>query len=134
MIEAFHELVARSAALRPDNIALAYKDEQLRHAAGRYDALIATIVGPAAGKTLFSWPAKAFASAGSDWIRLMQTIVADRMGVIAELVDLKRRVFSAADDQAFLFAHHLMQQEFLVQVYLMALQSHWQQEGFSYTP
>jgi len=112
--------------------ALGYKADSLRHAMQRYDQLLAAIVGNTAGKMLFSWPARAFKRLGYDWISTMQTIAGDRMSVLAELVDLKRRVFINAGDSDYVFAHHLMQQEYLVQVYLMALQQRWEQELFNY--
>ncbi len=112
--------------------ALSYKAERLRHAVDRYDQLLGLIVGPAAGKVLFPWPARAFKQSGNDWLKLMQTIVADRMSAIADLVDLNRRVFLNTGETDFVFAQHLMQHEYLVQVYLMALQQRWQRETFAY--
>ena len=112
--------------------ALSYKAERLRHAMQRYDELLEVIVGPAGGKVLFQWPALAFQQIGYDWLGLMHTIVSDRMGALAELVDLERRVFSGASETDYVFAHHMMQQEYLVQVYLAALQAHWQKEQFAY--
>jgi len=112
--------------------ALSYKEDRLRHAVGRYDQLLELVVGRAASEVLFAWPARAFKQLGHDWLKLMQTIAADRMGAVAELVDLKRRIFLAAGEEDFVFAHHMLQQEYLIQVYLMALQQRWQEELFDY--
>jgi len=112
--------------------ALSYKADRLREAVGRYDQLVDLIAGPAAGKVLHMWPAKAFKQMGYDWLKIMQTIVEDRMSAVSELVDLKRRIFMGAGDSDFLYANHMMQQEFLLQVYLMSLQEKWQKELFSY--
>lgn len=110
--------------------ALSYKSDRLREAMTRYDSLLETLVGPVAGKVLFRWPIAAFKQRGRDWLDIMQAVAEDRMGALADLVDLQRRVFAA--DTEFAFAHHMMQQEYLIQVYLMVLQEQWQQEQFAY--
>ncbi len=112
--------------------ALSYKADKLREAVRRYDQVLALIVNPAAAKVLFTWPARAFRSAGNDWLGIMQAVVADRMDAIAQLVDLERRVFTSTGSTDFAFAQHLMQHEYLVQVYLMVLQRKWQGELFAY--
>jgi hypothetical protein len=112
--------------------ALSYKADQLRDAVAGYDKVIKQIVGKAPSAVLFGWPARAFKQAGFDWLKTMRTIASDRMDAIAELVDLRRRVFLSTSETDFIFAHHMLQQEFLLQVYLMELQARWQGELFSY--
>lgn len=112
--------------------ALSYKAAELERAVARYDDLVVQIAGPAAAGVLFQWPARAFKSMGNDWLRILQDIASRRMEALAELIDLRRRVFLNTDGRDFVFAHHLMQHEYLLQVYLMALQRHWQQEQFQY--
>jgi hypothetical protein len=112
--------------------ALSYKADHLREAVQRYDEVVRLVAGAPAAEILFSWPAGEFKQAGNDWLVIMQTVVEDRLGAIQELVDLKRRVFIDADDKDLVFAHHLMQQEYLLQVYLMLLQETWQGADFAY--
>ncbi len=112
--------------------ALSYKAEQLVHAVARYDDLIGLFAGNVAAKVLFQWPARAFKEMGYDWLGIMQEIAGSRMDALSGLIDLRRRVFLGTEGHDFVFAHHLMQHEYLLQVYLMALQQHWQQEQFGY--
>lgn len=112
--------------------ALAYKSENLREAVSRYDELVHEIVGPTAAAVLDLWPARAFKQWGYDWLGIMQEVVDARMDAIAELVDLERRVFMGTGEDEFIFAQHMMQHEYLMHVYLMALQEKWQQENFGY--
>jgi len=112
--------------------ALSYKADHLRFAVAQYDQVLRQIVGPSAAKVLFTWPARAFKQAGRDWLDMMQSVVSDRMDAIADLVDLERRVFMGTGDTDFAFAQHMMQNEYLVQVYLMTLQQKWQGELFTY--
>ncbi len=112
--------------------ARSYKMDKLRAAVRQYDALVNEIVGPDAAKVLFTWPGRAFKSTGNDWLEIMHTIVSDRMDAIAELVDLERRVAKNTGATDFIFADHMMQNEYLIQVYLLELQSHWQKELFAY--
>ena len=74
-----------------------------------------------------------FKSKGGLWLRQMHTMLADRLDAVAELVDLKRRVFFSAGRSDHMFAHHLLQSEYLSQVYMLALQRQWQGENYQYT-
>ena len=130
--DAFMVLFRSEANAFAQQPALSYKSDRLRVAVWRYDQLLHEIVGPAAAKLLFEWPARAFKQWGYDWLGIMQEIADARMGALAELLDLERRVYMSTNDEAFVFAQHLMQHEYLVHVYLMALQAHWQQESFGY--
>ncbi|MBT9556081.1 MAG: hypothetical protein IV100_08640 [Myxococcales bacterium] len=112
--------------------ALSFKGDQLRKAIRLYDALIEQIVGRTTTRVLYDWPAAGFKSSGADWTTLLNTIASDRMGALAELVDLERRVFANTGATDFVYADHLMQQEFLIQVYLMATQRRWQGQQFAY--
>jgi hypothetical protein len=112
--------------------ALSFKNDKLRFSLCRYEQALDLFVGLPAVATLSEWPARAFESAGGGWVDLMHTIVADRMEVIAELIDLRRRVLWSTDGADFDFAQHLLQHEYLVQVYLMQLQAKWQEELFAY--
>jgi len=130
--DAFMVLYRNAVAPFEAGAALSYKADKLRYSVRRYDDLMRLIVGPAAAKVLFSWPARAFKQAGIDWITIMQTAVNDRLSAIADLVDLERRVFMSTGGTDYAFAQHLGQQEYLTQVYLMALEQHWQGSLFSY--
>ena len=115
-----------------EGAAITYKVERLRSAMRRYDALLEASVGTLATVVLHKWPALAFKQIGNDWADLLQVIADDRMNTLRELVDLERRVLAGTSDSDFVFAHHMMQQEYLIQVYLMALQARWQGDQFGY--
>jgi len=112
--------------------ALSYKADALRTAVDRYDEVLDLVVGRTAASVLFQWPARAFKQIGNDWLVIMQTVAGDRLDAVGELVDLERRVFAQTDEGDFRYAHHLMQQEYLVQAYLFVLQARWQGELFAY--
>ncbi len=112
--------------------ALSYKADALRTAVKRYDEVLELIAGDAAASVLFQWPARSFKQIGNDWLTIMQTVASDRLDAVGELVDLERRVFASTSEADYRYAHHLMQQEYLVQVYLFVLQARWQGELFAY--
>ncbi|MBI5497405.1 MAG: hypothetical protein HY904_20490 [Deltaproteobacteria bacterium] len=111
---------------------LQFKADQLKAAAGLYDQAIRLVVEPAAAAVLFSWPMGSFEGLGREWIRQMHVLATDRSSALAELVDLRRRLFLSAGAGDQLVAEHLAQQEFLLQVYLMALQRQWEGPAFAY--
>lgn len=111
--------------------ALSYKQSKLRAALSRYDQLVASVAGPEAATVLFKLFGAAFKQHGGEWTGLIHTILADRMSALAELVDLEARVFGSGSSSDFVFAHHLMQQEYLLQVYLLALEAQWQDAQFA---
>ena len=55
------------------------------------------------------------------------------MDAIVELIDFKRRIQMESDENDYVFAQHLMQEEYLNQVFLLALAEKWQGELFNYT-
>ena len=130
--DAFLVLFRNAANPFMEQSALAYKSEHLRESVARYDELIHEIVGTPAAAVLDGWPARKFKQWGYDWLGVMQEVVDARMDAIAELVDLERRVFMGTDEDEFAFAQHMMQHEYLVHVYLMALQEEWQGDQFGY--
>ncbi len=62
----------------------------------------------------------------------MQTIAADRMDALLELVDHRRRVLKSPSQEDYLFAQHVADQECLMQVFLFALEQEWEGELFKY--
>ncbi len=113
--------------------ARAYKDEKLVYALRKYDELVRQFVGPFDAWTLLRFPMRAFLSAGQEWVDLMNTVFSDRMNILADVVDMRRRVFMTTDNNDFRFAKHLMQHEYLAQVFLMEVQARWQEELNFYT-
>lgn len=109
-----------------------YKAEKLAAAMQGYDALVEQTVSTAPAWTLLNLPVRGFHGAGQEWIDLINIMLSDRMDVLTDLVDLRRRVFMTTNNNDFRFAKHLMQFEYLVQVFVMELQARWQQELFSY--
>ena len=112
--------------------ALAYKNDRLRAAVHRYDTATESIISPVASAMLFKFPADGFMQRGNDWLEIMKTLAADRMDAIAEFVDLKRRVFINTVAGNTMFAQHMMQQEYLLHLFIMKLQEKWQGAEFRY--
>lgn len=130
--DAFMTMVRNEIDPFSEGAALAYKSAKLAYAMNSYDALVKLIVGPVSADVLYNWNAKSFKQIGADWLNLMHVIMWDRLGALSELMDLERRIFSSTSDDHYMFAHHMMQQEYLVQVYLAGLQIHWQKELAGY--
>lgn len=130
--DAFMTLYRNEVNPFAEGAAISYKYDQLKKAIASYDEVISITVNQLAAATLFKFPVKSFKGHGKNWIDILKVVSADRMDAITELVDLERRVFQNADANDFRYAHHLMQQEYLLQAYLMALQSRWQGETFAY--
>ena len=120
-------------ALNPfaQGAALGYKAERLEEAMRRYDQVVELFVNTPAARVLFEWPARSFQGAGQDWLKIMHAILNERMQALVALVDLKRRSFWNTGEVDFIFAHQLMQQEYLLQVYMLVLQQNWQKETFA---
>ena len=112
--------------------ALNYKNEQLRFALCRYEQVVDLFAGVGGVLTLEDFPGQAFSVSGEEWTLLMHAIIGDRMELQADLVDLRRRLIYSTDSSDFRFAQHMMQHEYLLQVYLMALQQSWEKELFTY--
>ena len=112
--------------------AISFKADKLRESIVAYDRVIQEIIGRVPATILFKFPVRSFKQMGNDWLDMMNAVASDRMGALLELVDLERRVFATTTEADFRYAHHLMQQEYLIQVYIMTLQSRWQKELFAY--
>ena len=112
--------------------ALGFKAHRLRVAVFRYEQIVRAMFSPHGTQVLFDWPALSFKQAGEDWAAIMHAVLEDRMNAVADLADLRKRVFMNTGATDFAYAHHLMQQEYLLQVLVFALQHHWQGPLFSY--
>jgi hypothetical protein len=112
--------------------ALAYKADQLKAAAALYDKTLEMVVGSQAASVLFTWPMGAFMGYGREWVKQMHVLAKDRMDGRVELVDLRRRLFLNSGPGDQVLAEHLAQQEYLLQVYFMALQQRWEGSAFAY--
>lgn len=112
--------------------AINYKLEQLQVSLAKYDGMLAEIVGVPGAWTLTSIDVSDFSGRGRDWLDLMHTIVSDRMDTLAELIDVKRRLAPTQASPDAIFADHLMQYTYLVEVFLMELQAQWEGPTFQY--
>ena len=113
-----------------EGAALSYKAEKLESAFSTYSALSRLFLSSDAASVFWLWPMERFQTRGNEWLRQMQVIIEDRLEVQRQLVDLRRRLFASTDRSDRLLAEHMGQVEYLVQVYLMALQRHWQGDDF----
>jgi hypothetical protein len=133
--DAFHALYKAQdrADVFGSSTAFDYKQTKLKDAIKNYDAARAEMVGSPAAAVLFSWPMARFQGNGLPWLTQMQSVVSDRLDAWIELADLRRRVLQTADLQkTYTFAKHIMNQEYLTQVYLAELQRTWQKLQFEY--
>lgn len=110
-----------------------YKKDALLESIRNYDSARKEFLSPEAASVLYNLPMTRFSGMGDSWIKQMHSVVNDRMEAILELVDLKRRVIKDKETSDFDFAQSLMHMEYLSQVYLIALQKHWQGSQFQYT-
>jgi hypothetical protein len=112
--------------------AVDYKRGRLLDAIGRYDEVTAMMLSPQSAAVMHDWPILAYLQTGNNWLATMQSVLSDRLSAVAELADLSRRVFNTTSEDDFLVAQHLMQHEYLYQVYLISLQRDWQGPNFAY--
>jgi hypothetical protein len=104
----------------------------LKRAISRYDDARAQLFDPVTALALVDWPMAQFETRGTAWLSQMHAVLSDRTQTLYELVDLQRRVIRPEMGQDALFYNHLFHQEYLAQVYLAALQAHWQGPQFAY--
>ena len=128
--DAFFTLYRHRANPFAQGAALSFKAERLRSAFGTYGKLLDLFLAPEGVSVMWYWPMSGFQSHGNEWLRQMQLILTDRLEVQRQLVDLRRRTLASTDRNDRLFAEHLAQHEYLVQVYMMALQQKWQGSNF----
>jgi hypothetical protein len=112
--------------------AIDYKLQKLQESLSRYDEMLTEIVGPAGSWTLLTLDLVDFSGRGREWLDTMHIILSDRMDALAELIDLKRRLSPTAENPDSIYADHLMQHEYLSQVFLMELQAEWEGPNFQY--
>jgi len=112
--------------------ALSFKAEKLESAVQRYDELLVNMVGTAPTRVMYGWPVGRFVGGGSLWMQQMEAILTDRLNALQQLVDLRRRVLEASGLSTRPLARHLAQIEYLVNVYLLALQRQWAGPNFTY--
>jgi len=112
--------------------ALSFKAEKLESAVQRYDELLVNMVGTAPTRVMYGWPVERFLGGGSLWMQQMEAILTDRLNALQQLVDLRRRVLEASGLSTRPLARHLAQLEYLVNVYLLALQRQWAGPNFTY--
>lgn len=115
-----------------ESTAHAHKELHLARALGHYDAIRDDIFQTDATALLYAWPMTNFKGRGLDWLKQMHSTLNDRMDTLLEMIDLRRRVLRSDNQEDQLFAQHVMQQEYLQQVFLMALQKQWEGDRFAY--
>ncbi len=116
------------------NLTAAYREKVrlLKSALTRYDASRKQLFDPVTTQVLVDWPMAQFDTQGKAWLAQMHAVLSDRTQTLYELVDLQRRVLRPEMSRDPLFYNQLFQQEYLAQVYLAALQAHWQGPQFAY--
>ncbi len=132
--DAFYVLF-RAANGQPLEAATAFKHKEinLRSALSAYDSVRREVLAPASTAVMFAWPMDAFKGSGAEWIKELHAVFGDRMDTLTELIDLRRRVLTSSTTRNdFTFLKHVMQQEWLQQVYLAVLEHHWQGAKFDY--
>ncbi len=112
--------------------ALSFKQEKLESSVQFYNELLENMVGPAPTDVLFGWPVQRFQGDGSEWVQEMESILTDRLNALQQLVDLHRRVLETSGLSDRPLAEQLAQEEYLVSVYLLALQRQWAGPNFTY--
>ena len=112
--------------------AFQHKQASLVSALENYQHATSLMVTPASVAVMAQWPMREFATVGRSWIAQMHATASDRMEAVISLVDLRRRILRDVDAADALFAQHLMHVEYLHQVFLAALEEHWEGDQFAY--
>jgi hypothetical protein len=110
-----------------------YKMQKLVEALDRHDEVRSALYSPQATAAMAQWPMASFVGGGNDWLDYLEVASTDRMTTVLELLDMKRRVQDTLDPKAVAFASHLLHDEYLVQVMLLALREKWQGLSMNYT-
>jgi hypothetical protein len=110
-----------------------YKVQKLQQALTIYDEARSALYSPEATAAMSIWPMQVFTGKGNDWLNYLEVASTDRMTTILELLDLQRRVQNKLDSKAEVFASHLLHDEYLTQVLLLALRQKWQGAQMTYT-
>lgn len=113
--------------------ALAFKADKLKQASALYDDASGAFFDTPTAAVLFAWPMDRFQGQGAEWLRLASVIENDRLEVLAQEVDLRRRVFRSSTEANQMVAEGIAQNEYLSQVYLMALERQWEGNDFVYS-
>lgn len=103
-----------------------YKESALRRAVDEYQRASALAYDAVGTRVLFSWPMGEFAGQGQTLLDQLYALNTDRVDALIQLVDLRRRILRSRGQQDALFAQHVMNLEYLKQVFLLAVQREWQ--------
>ena len=125
--DAFFTLYRNGAGDIEREEALSYKQLKLVEAWSTYEELRSYFYTPLATQVMLDWPMTAFAGLGQGWLDLMHNTSQDRLALVMEIADLKRRLLMTAGESDFIFAQDLMHYEYLTQVLMMEVQRRWQQ-------
>ncbi len=112
--------------------AFSYKEDRLVDALRGLDDVRELTFSTLGSATFAAWPMGSFESQGQVLLDQMQEVQTQRMGVLAEYVDMKRRFFGDATAQNLVFVQHMIHEEWLTQVLLVGLQQQWQGEAAAY--
>ncbi|MCU0692271.1 MAG: hypothetical protein MUF54_12800 [Polyangiaceae bacterium] len=112
----------------------ARKKYQLRQAFNAYEDARNQLLPPAPAYILYEWPMRSFVGHGQSWMAQMRGLMNSRLEALEEYLDLARRQQRVETEQLSLFMHHVGQQEFLTQVYLMNLQAQWEGTQYQHSP
>ncbi len=113
----------------------AFEHKELRYydALDSYNELRQEFFSPEATAIKFQWPMRWFATIGNSWLQYMNTVGNDRLDTLIDMMDMRRRILQDTDESDYVFAQHLLHEEYLTQVFIFVLQEHWQNELFAYT-
>ena len=110
-----------------------FKSDKLHEAARLYDALLGQHFETSASSVMFAWPMAYFQGRGAEWMKEMRVLSSDRLDVLAQLIDLRRRVFASSGPADQMLGEFIAQNEYLAQVYMMALERQWEGNDFAFS-
>jgi hypothetical protein len=103
-----------------------FQEERLSAAYADYGAALQLVLTPAATKLWESWPMRAFAGHGRGLIDAVSRTALDRLETVGRILDVRRRILLNANPESADFLQHLMQYEYLQQVWVLELQREWE--------
>ncbi|HMA96167.1 MAG TPA: hypothetical protein VKP30_25950, partial [Polyangiaceae bacterium] len=108
-----------------------YKSTKMKAAIDAFSTALGGAMSTSSTVVLFGFPVAEFQTGGQAWLDELYTVTNDRLEATLNLLSLKRRKLDPSLDRT-LFAHHVIQYEYLRQVFLGTLQLAWQGSQFAY--
>jgi hypothetical protein len=114
--------------------ALFRKRDKFIQALAQFYSAEELMVETSSAKLFYEWPMSYFRTNGKELLDQFQTEILDGIDTLIETIAIKRKEFVFTNkEEDFVFANHVIQNQFLVQIYLMQMQKKWEGNSFNYS-